>query len=183
MSKPEEKKRPGGEKESESIAEGILKGLGKIIPGLGRLIKGLEESPAFKERLKEVDKELEHKLKETPSKRSGGRPSGIPGGIPPGSCGRARTGRRKPEVRPSPPPMPQERPADIFDEEGQIRVIVEIPGIEEDDIKLNLDKDSLAISVDVPGRKYHREIKLPCESKGELEKTYKNGILEVKITK
>jgi len=34
------------------------------------------------------------------------------------------------------PPMPQERPVDIFDEGDYIKVIAEIPGVEEDDIKL-----------------------------------------------
>ncbi|MFZ6016287.1 MAG: Hsp20/alpha crystallin family protein [Nitrospirota bacterium] len=185
--RPEEVPPEAGEKESESVAGGILKGLGKIIPGLGGLIKGLEKSPAFKERLKEVDKEVERKIKEAPLKRAEGRPSGIPGGIPPGIRGRAFRGKpfakQRPEVKPSPPPTPQERPADIFDEEDHIKVIAEIPGVEEKDIKIDLVKDSLAISVDIPDRKYHQQLKLPCEPKGKLEKTYKNGILEVKIEK
>lgn len=182
MSEPEEKK-----KERESVAGGILKGLGKIIPGLGGLIKSLEKSPAFKERLKEVDKEVERKIKEAPLKRTEGRPSGIPSGIPPGVRGRAFRGKpfvkQKPEAKPSPPPTPQEKPVDIFDEKDHIKVIAEIPGIEEKDIKIDLEKDGLTISVDVPDHKYHQELKLPCEPKGKLEKSYKNGILEIKIMK
>ena len=80
-------------------------------------------------------------------------------------------------------PQPQERPADIFDEKDYIKVITEIPGVEEEDIKINLEKDGLKISVDVPDHKYHQELKLPCEPKGKLEKFYRNGILEVRITK
>lgn len=52
-----------------------------------------------------------------------------------------------------------------------------------EDIKINLDKDGLTISVDVPDHKYHQELKLPCEPKGKLEKFYRNGILEVRINK
>lgn len=147
----------------------------------------MEKSPAFKERLEEIDKEVERKIKETPLKRTEGRPSSIPGGIPPGVRGKSFRERlfvkQKPQAEPSPPPLPQERPADIFDEQDHIKVIAEIPGLEEKDINLNLQEDKLTISVDIPDRKYHQEIKLPCEPKGKLEKTYKNGILEVKINK
>ncbi|MBU4312911.1 MAG: hypothetical protein KJ706_09365 [Candidatus Omnitrophica bacterium] len=183
MTEPEKKK----EEKEEGVAGGILKGLGKIIPGLGGLIKSLEKSPAFKEKLKEADKELERKIKEPPLKRAEGRPSSIPGGIPP--CVRGRSFREKffikpkTEVKSSPPPTPQEKPVDIFDEKDHIKVIAEIPGIEEKEIGINLQADILLISVDVPDHKYHHELKLPCVPKGELEKTYKNGILEIKIMK
>ena len=177
------------EKESEGVTGGILKSLGKIIPGLGGLVKSLEKSPAFKERLKEIDKEVEHRIKETPLKRTQGRPSNIPGSIPPGARGSGTDFRGKPFVKQkpqSPPPSPstpQEAPVDIFDEKDHIKVIAEIPGVQEEDIKVDLVKDSLAISVDIPDRKYEQEVKLPCEPKGKPEKLYKNGILEVKIKK
>jgi len=182
----EEKK----DKKEESAAGGILKGIGKIIPGLGGLIESLEKSPAFKERLKEVDKELERKIKEAPSplraqvKRSEGRSSGVPSGIPPGA--RGSTVKRKPSAREEPeakPSTPQEKPVDIFDEEDHIKVIAEIPGVEEKDIKIDLEKDKLTVSADIPDHKYHQELKLPCKPKGKLEKSYKNGILEIKMKK
>ena len=175
------------EKESESVAGGILKGIGKIIPGLRGLIKSLEKSPAFKERLKEADKELERKIKETPLKRAEGRPSHTPSGIPPGVRGRAFRGKpfvkQKPEAKPSPPSTPQEKPVDIFDEKDHIKVIAEIPGVDGKDIGINLQNDMLIIDVDIPDHKYHQELKLPCSPKGELKKSYKNGILDVKIKK
>ncbi len=177
------------EKEEEGVTGGILKGIGKIIPGLGGLIKSLEKSPAFKEKLKEVDKEVERKIKEAPLKRTEGRPSHIPGGIPPGV--RGREVGKKPFIKKgtvgaqpeAPPPEPKERPVDIFDENDHIKIVAEIPGVEEKDIKIDLEKDKLSLSVDIPERKYHQELNLPCEPKGKLEKLYKNGILEVKIMK
>ena len=176
MDEPEKKK----EKEKETAAGGILKGIGKIIPGLGGLIKSLEKLPAFKERLKEVDKELERKIKSAPLKRAGERGQ-IPGRFRKRPLGRGSSpGTVRKET---PPPKPQERPADVFDEKDHIKVIAEIPGIEEKDIKVNLQNDILIIDVDVPDHKYHQELKLPCEPKGKLEKLYKNGILEVKIRK
>jgi len=182
----EDKKKENG-KEDESVAGGILKSIGKIIPGLGGLIKSLEKSPAFKEKFKEIDKEVERKIKEAPLKRATERPSHIPGGIPPGA--RGTIFRRRPFIReklraePSPLPTPQERPVDIFDEQDHIKIIAEIPGVEEKDVNLNLQGDKLIISVDIPDRKYHQELKLPCSPKGELATSYKNGILEVKIKK
>jgi len=181
--KKEEKKR----EEEESITEGILKGIGKMIPGLGDLTESLKKSPAFKEKLKEVDKEVEHKIRETPLKRTERRPSQIPRGIPPSTKGRAFKGKpfvkQKAEVKPSPPPVPQERPVDIFDEKDHIKIIAEIPGVDEKDIKLNLQGDKLTISTDIPKRRYHQELKLSYIPKGKIEKSYKNGILEVKIKK
>jgi len=183
---PEEQIDEGKEnnKEDESAAGGILKGIGKMILGLGGLIKGLEKSPAFKERLKEVDKELEHKLKSTPLKRSGERSTHMSGRWKLRPLRRGSSGGTRPvEKREPSPPPPQERPADIFDEQDHIKVIAEIPGAEVKDIKVNLQDDILIISVDIPNRKYHQELKLPCSPKGKLEKSYKNGILEIKIIK
>ena len=183
----EKKKEEKEKKEEESIAGGILKGIGKMVPGLGGLLKGLEKSPAFKEKLKEVDKEVEHKIRETPLKRTGGITSQIPRGIPPGTKGKSFRGKpfvkQKAEVKPSPPPVPRERPVDIFDEKDYLKIIAEIPGVDENDINLNLQGDKLTISTDIPKRRYHQELKLPCAPKGKIEKIYRNGILEVKIQK
>lgn len=175
-----EKKREEKEEELEGIAGGVLKGIGNMIPGLGGLIKGLEKSPAFKERLKKIDEEVERKLKEEPLKKVGEEGSlhiRREFGVRPPAKG--RTAVRKE----TPPPTPQERPADVFDEKDHIKIIAEIPGVDENDIKVDLQDDTLVISIDISDRKYHQELKLPCEPKGMLEKTYRNGILEVKIKK
>ena len=175
----EDKKKENGKEEEEGIAGGILKGIGKMIPGLGGLFKGLEKSPAFKERLKRIDEEVERKLKEAPLKKTEEGKFRIKGRFEARHLAPDKPSMRK-EVS---PPMPQERPADIFDEKDYIKVIAEIPGVEEEDIKINLEKDGLTISVNVPDHKYHQQVKLSCEPKGKPEKFYRNGILEVKINK
>ncbi len=158
-----------------------------MIPGLDGLFKGLEKSPAFKERLKKIDEEVERKIRDTPLKRTERRPSQIPRGMPPSTKERAFRGKpfvkQKSEVKPSPPPVSQELPVDVFDEKDYLKIIAEIPGVDENDINLNLQEDKLTISVDSPDRKYHQELKLTCEHRGELEKSYKNGILKIKIQK
>ena len=190
MGKKYKEKKTDKEKDDEGVAGGILKGIGEMIPGLGGLVESLGKSPAFKERLKKIDEEVERRLKESPLKRTEeARPSHIPMGIPPGARGKVAKRKRfvkessEPTRPQGPPPTPKERPVDIFDEKDYVKIIAEIPGAKESDIKIDLIKDNLAISVDTPDRKYHQKLKLPCEPKGKLEKTYRNGILEIQITK
>ena len=71
---------------------------------------------------------------------------------------------------------------DIIEEDTDVAITVEIPGVEKDNIELNVTKDSLEISVDNPHRKYHKLLNLPCDVKPKTTKaTYKNGILDIVI--
>ena len=71
---------------------------------------------------------------------------------------------------------------DVIERDKNISVIFELPGIEKDDINLNVSEDSLSIDVDSKARKYRKDVQLPCKVKSESAKaTYKNGVLEVKI--
>ena len=73
---------------------------------------------------------------------------------------------------------------DIFDEEDETIVMAEMPGINADDIKLDLKEDILDISAQNEDRKYHKEVLLPGKIQAEtLQSSYKNGILEIKMKK
>ncbi|PVX26006.1 MAG: heat-shock protein Hsp20 [Candidatus Bathyarchaeum sp.] len=74
--------------------------------------------------------------------------------------------------------------ADIIDADGKVRVIIELPGVEKDDIKLSGTADTLTISVDTPRHKYFKEIELPAkvDSKKATSK-YKNGVLDITVPK
>jgi HSP20 family protein len=73
---------------------------------------------------------------------------------------------------------------DVIPEDGTIKVVAEVPGIEKSDIKLNCSENLLNISVDAEKRKYYKEISLPTEVDPKVSKaTYKNGVLEVVLTK
>jgi HSP20 family protein len=73
---------------------------------------------------------------------------------------------------------------DIVDTDGEIKVIVELPGVEKEDIKLSGTEDKLTISVEAPERKYFKEIKVPAKIDPKKAKTsYKNGVLEVTLSK
>ena len=68
---------------------------------------------------------------------------------------------------------------DIFTEEDQTIVIIEMPGVEESDIELELKGDVSNLNA----KKYQKEILLSDGVGDNMEWTYKNGILEVKIAK
>ena len=73
---------------------------------------------------------------------------------------------------------------DIVDTDGEIKVIVELPGVAKEDIKLHGAEDRLTISVDVPDRRYFKEVDMPTKIAHKKAKTsYKNGVLEVTIAK
>jgi HSP20 family protein len=73
---------------------------------------------------------------------------------------------------------------DIVDTDGEIKVIVELPGVEKEDIKLSGTENKLTISVEAPERKYFKEIKVPAKIDPKKAKTsYKNGVLEVTLAK
>ncbi|MCK9427001.1 MAG: Hsp20/alpha crystallin family protein [Ignavibacteriaceae bacterium] len=73
---------------------------------------------------------------------------------------------------------------DVFDEKEEVRIYAEMPGVNEEEIKINLSDDILDISAKNQDRKYHKEILLPSKVKAEtLTSNYKNGVLEVRIKK
>jgi len=87
---------------------------------------------------------------------------------------------------PKGPKVEEEREpmTDVFDEKEEVRIYVEMPGINEENIKLDLKGDILDISAQSGDKKYHKEVLLPAKVKAEiLSRSYKNGILEVKIKK
>ena len=72
----------------------------------------------------------------------------------------------------------------VFDEEDRILVIAELPGVSEDEIKVEVAGDILNLTASDSDRKYAKEILLPSKVKGESIKTsYKNGILEITLGK
>lgn len=107
------------------------------------------------------------------------------------SGGRSFVRPRRPTVRKNPSAQipvdlveKREPLVDIFDEGDSIKVMAEIPGVEKDDVNLEVAEDLLTIKVDTSTRKYYKEVKLPTVVEREtVESTYRNGILEVKLKK
>ena len=73
---------------------------------------------------------------------------------------------------------------DISSTDKEVKVIVEMPGIKKENIKINAYENSLEIISNDPQRKYHKVIDLPLEADIETVKSiYNNGILEIVINK
>lgn len=73
---------------------------------------------------------------------------------------------------------------DVFDEKDHILVIAELPGISEENVKINLEGDILKLSAENKERKYAKEVLLPSKVKKEsIKSSYKNGMLEIKLEK
>ena len=73
---------------------------------------------------------------------------------------------------------------DIIDADGEVRVIVELPGVEKKDIKLSGTDDKLTISVETPERKYFKEVELPAKVDAKkATSAYTNGVLDVTVPK
>jgi len=73
---------------------------------------------------------------------------------------------------------------DVFDEEGHVMVVVELPGVGENDIKFVVDGTNLSLSAGRGDRKYSKEIRLPAACTGEgAAAACRNGVFELKLTK
>lgn len=75
---------------------------------------------------------------------------------------------------------------DVVEEEDKIKVVVDIPGVEKDDIKIRISDDGLLLTIDAKSkdRKYHKEIKLPTAvDPTKAKATYKNGVLSIEMEK
>ncbi|MBR30020.1 MAG: molecular chaperone [Spirochaetaceae bacterium] len=89
---------------------------------------------------------------------------------------------------------------DVHETEKEVQVTVELPGIDEKDLDLTLEKDSLTIKgekkqeseqkegnyhrIERSYGSFQRTIALPCEVEDEkAEATYKKGVLYIKLPK
>jgi len=87
---------------------------------------------------------------------------------------------------PEGPKVDEEREpiTDIFDEETEIMIIAEMPGVEQDEIKIDLKEDILEITAVSKTRTYRKELLLPVKTTLQnLSHKFTNGILEIRIKK
>ena len=184
MGKEEKKKKPEKQPEEEPVEldlglgklsfGGLFKGLGNLIELAGKLA---EEGEALK-------KEGEFTFK-TPSGKQGHGVFGV-------SVRTLESGKSVFETfgnikkTPQGPVVEEVREplVDVFDEKGYVRLIAELPGVSEEDVELDVKGDILSLKAEGKERKYAKEILLPCPVKKEsLQKSFRSGILEIKLQK
>ena len=71
--------------------------------------------------------------------------------------------------------------ADVTNTDKEVKVVVEMPGVSKENIKVNAYDNSVEITTTgTEDRKYHEVIEIPPETDIEtVTSTYKNGILEI----
>ena len=160
-------------------------GIGKL--SLGGLFKGIENLVDLAAKLKEAGGEINKEgeidlsnLKEGMKGVFGFSVKTAMGGKPVvESFGNVKKTPAGPKVEEEREPI-----TDVFDEDEEIRIYAEMPGVNQEDIKLDLKEDILDISAQTGDRKYHKEILLPLKVQAEtLVSSYNNGILEIKVKK
>lgn len=176
MSKRTRRPRRGEEKEAANMS--IDLGLGGIFKGLGNFIQLLEE----------MTEEGKQEITRAGKLKGPGRTEAMygftvkigPEGMPRvGRFGNVRDTEAGAVVEEVREPM-----VDIFDEGSEVVVIAEIPGVQESAIKLEVREDILLLSATDEGRKYSKEVLLPCAVQADtIKSSYRNGILEIRLTK
>ncbi len=161
-------------------------GMGKI--GLGGLFKGMEKLVDLAAQLKETEGGEIRKEGEIDLSHLKKGMKGVFGFSVKSAVGGKPVVEPFGNIKKTPkgPTVEEEREpiTDVFDEAEEIMVTAEMPGINGGDVKLDLKEDILDISAHSGDKKYHKEILLPAKVKAETMKSiYKNGILEVRMSK
>lgn len=162
-------------------------GMGKVSLGLGGLLDGIGNLVDLATKLEEaggkISKEGEIDLSQLKKgmkgvfgvsvrTAAGGRPVVEP-------FGNVKKTPKGPTVQEGREPL-----TDVFDEDKEVRVYAEMPGVSEKDIKIDLKDDILDISAESGDRKYGKEVLLPTKVKADtMTSSYNNGILEVRFNK
>ena len=138
------------------------------------------------DRLEKMMDEMMRRAFETPSKRTKFRRPYVygfsmsvgPDGKPViREFGNVQASRRGPRIREEREPL-----VDVMEEDKDVVIVAELPGVEKHNIKLHAAEDHLTISVDTPERKYHKDLTLPARVDPQSARaTYKNGVLEVRL--
>ena len=71
--------------------------------------------------------------------------------------------------------------ADVFEDEDHVKLYIELPGVEKEDIQLNLTESR----VEIKAKNFYKNVELPTRDV-EFDKAsanYKNGVLQVIISK
>ena len=69
---------------------------------------------------------------------------------------------------------------DVTETDKEVKVVVEMPGVSKEDIKINAYENKVQVSSEGSKRKYHEVIEIPNDADIETASSnYSNGILEI----
>jgi HSP20 family molecular chaperone IbpA len=160
----------------DGIVESVV---GQFIPGLGGIIKALDQSsPEFRQRIADTDAEIKHRIdvgwssKPAVDYHISTRPMRH-GPMNKNTAPRTQS-IRMPDVGSGPIREPI---VDVLEAKDGITVIAELPGISEEDLSVNLSENI----VEIKAGQFSKKVSLPRSAGSILEKTYRNGILQLKL--
>ena len=89
------------------------------------------------------------------------------------------TGLSRPEISGEMEPL-----ADVTTTDNEIKVVIEMPGLSKEKIKVDAYENKVEVKSDDPQRKYHKILELPPEADIENARcAYNSGILEITFNK
>jgi HSP20 family protein len=101
------------------------------------------------------------------------------GNVKPSSRGFGGRRTAQPEISGEREPL-----VDVNTTDNEVKVVVEMPGVDKNSLKINVYDSTLEVQSVDPQRKYHRTVEIPPETDIETAKsTYNNGILEITFKK
>ena len=85
------------------------------------------------------------------------------------------TRRRGPQLTAEREPL-----ADIITTDKEVKVVVELPGVNKENIKVHAYEGSAEVIAETQDRKYRRVVDIPTDTDAEsVKSTFKNGLLEI----
>ena len=172
------KRAPQQSKKDKDAKATVDFGLGGVFKGLGDFLDLFSDMIETGE--SEVSRTEEFKVKGMGDKAKGiygfTVKTGI-GGMPKVErFGNIKAGEEGPEMAEAREPR-----VDIFDEGKQIVLVAEMPGVNDEEVNVEIKEDVLFLQT-TGERKYEKEILLPRAVNAKPEaRTFKNGILELRL--
>ena len=152
---------------------GIFKGLGDFVDLIGKMAEQgqAERHRTGRFRVKGAPEQVRGVYGFTVRTGIGGRPHVE-------TFGNVRATDEGPEVADVREPL-----VDVFEEDDEVALVVELPGVSEDEVHIDIRGDIVALET-TGERKYAKETLLtsPVDA-ASLRKTYRNGILELRLRK
>jgi HSP20 family protein len=154
---------------------GLFKNLGELVNSIAGLVEQAGQAGGETRQAGELKLDPEGKLR------------GVYGFTIRSGIGGAPQVERFGNIRPTPAGAEvaevREPLVDLFDEGGEMRLIAELPGVDEAEIRVELNDDVLALET-LGERRYAKELLLPAPGDpASLATSYRNGILEIRIVK
>jgi HSP20 family protein len=85
-----------------------------------------------------------------------------------------------------PPTLSAEREpmSDVTTTDKEVKIVIELPGVSKENIKINAYDDTVEVATTDSNRKYHEVVKIPPETDVETaSSSFNNGILEIRFKK